>query len=166
MSGSDDTTEVVRGRRKGIVADSIGKSLLALIPALAAGYFSMREAKIAADIEIARIQSKNRDVHEVVSAKVNEEQVARAKLTDDALKLAQHVAKLEAKLNALTDVYVKIVQPEAEESRSRTVRRVAAEAKDVLSKTDASDVEPEKLFAKRPAKPLPTSFDEAAKMAK
>lgn len=183
----DDHTVVLKDRERAqakrgtgrIVLEWGSKSLLAIIPALATGYFSMRESKFASDIEIARITAKAGAGYEALAETLKEESAQRKALAEEARRLAIYVEKLELRLDALAQSHVnrmKAETPTFHSSRTGSSRRSSATTERVeraeraerseliLGRGAAStSIEPKKLFQEQKVIQLPRSLDDAAK---
>jgi len=140
------------------------KSLLAIIPAIAASYFSMREAKISADLEAARINARASAGYETLADAVKEMEKRISVLEDEARKLAMHSSKLELRLDTFASAYVSRVEARVSERPPRALGG-QAEATILGRGAGASLVEPEKLFrAAKPSVKLPKTLKDAAQM--
>lgn len=167
MGGNDDKTEVIRKHGKTrFMLEWGGKSLLAIIPALATGYFSMRESRISADIEIARINAKAGAGYEAMVDAIKEESSQRKMLTEEARRLAAYTERLELRL----DVLSRSSSAEDSGQEGRTSRGGGSsrrpEARPAGSERPATvTVKSAKFFPEqKQAKAPPKSLEDVAKM--
>lgn len=171
-SSNDDRTEVIHRGKAKVALEWGSKSLLVIIPALATGYFSMRESRIAADIEMARINAKAAAGYETLVEAVKEMDGRVKASEDEARKLATFAAKLELRLDTLATTYVDRVEEEPSTARRRGGGGIRSSTIETIMGRGAAatPVEPDKLFkAGKPAAKaarLPKTLEDAVEQMK